>query len=83
MLVVLPAAVIIREGLEGDPSRVRSVSCRFTNPTTPGDRLQVCVWGLNTSTILFKVVNLSRKGTVVLDRGVLEVKPLNSGAAKL
>ncbi|KAL8271402.1 hypothetical protein Esti_004603 [Eimeria stiedai] len=70
--------LIIKEVLGGDSSRVASVSCRFTNPTTPGDRLRVCLWGLHASTLFFQVFNLSSKGSLVLDKGVLEIKPLNS-----
>ncbi|OEH76039.1 aminopeptidase 1 [Cyclospora cayetanensis] len=73
---------IIKECLDGDPARVASISCRFTAPTTPGDRLRVCMWGVNTSTVVFQVLDLSNKGTVVL-RGTLEIKPLTTGNAKL
>lgn len=75
--------LIIKEVLHGDPTRVASISCRFTSPTIPGDRLRVCMWGLRGSTIFFQVLNLSNKGTIVLDRGIMEIKPAAAGMAKL
>ena len=83
LLCVFGAAVIVRAALKGDPSRVTSVSCRFTSPTTPGDRLRVCMWGLNSSTVSFRVINLSKKGAVVLERGILEIEPAATDTAKL
>lgn len=70
--------VIVREVLKGDTSRVGSVSCRFTRETIPGDRLRVSLWGVGSPQLYFQVQNISNKGTVVLDRGVMELTPANN-----
>lgn len=75
--------LIIKEVLGNDPAKVHSISCRFTNPTTPGDRLRIHLWGIRSNRIFFQVTNMSRKGAVVLDKGIMEIKPHSAGTSKL
>lgn len=60
-----------------DPSRFRSMSGRFTGPVLPGDSLTVRVWLDGTDTALFQTTR--QDGTVVIDRGRLQVRDPGAG----
>ena len=60
-----------------DPSRFRSMSGRFTGPVLPGDSLTVRVWLEGTDTALFQTTR--QDGTVVIDRGRLQVRDPGAG----
>ncbi|KAL8446585.1 hypothetical protein Emed_005039 [Eimeria media] len=65
-LLLLLFDFIIKEVLGGDPSRVASVSCRFTNPTTPGDRLRVSVYDGDNSSSSISSSNNNKSCTLWL-----------------
>lgn len=64
--------VLLTHVLGDDPSRLRSVSARFTSPVFPGDCLTLQVWG-GTDTSQFRL--LDKRGTPVLDRGAFAASP--------
>ncbi|WP_416063862.1 MaoC/PaaZ C-terminal domain-containing protein [Rhodococcus indonesiensis] len=54
---------------DGDPTRVRSMSGRFSKPVMPGETLRVQIWDAG-DRALFRTI--SSDGSVVLDRGTFE-----------
>ncbi|PFH33154.1 MaoC family domain-containing protein [Besnoitia besnoiti] len=72
---------IIHALLENDPTRVLSVSGRFSAAVTPGDELGVQMWprkGASSESggdeILFNVINKTKDDQVCLEQGVLIVR---------
>ena len=51
----------------GDPTRITSVSGRFTNPVLPGDTLTVSTWGSSDGDVAFRTT--TDDGTTVIDDG--------------
>jgi acyl dehydratase len=59
---------------DSDPARFRSMSGRFSRPVWPGESLTISVWRQDGSdTALFQTTK--DDGTVVIDRGRLQVRP--------
>jgi len=54
---------------EGDVSRFRSMSARFTSPVFPGDELTVSVWDSGSGEALFRTS--TQRGDVAVDQGRL------------
>lgn len=63
--------LLLNEFCDGDASRLRAVSGRFTKPVWPGDELVVSAWA-DGDTIVFRTANGA--GDVVLDHGELTVE---------
>lgn len=59
---------ILDWGCGGDPSRLKTLACRFVSPVYPGEDLRVEMWDLDGSELAFRVIAVNR-GTMVLDRG--------------
>lgn len=83
------SSVIIRAVLNNDPSRFRSLECRFSAPVFPGDSLRVSVWkakqrkaelASDEEEFLFRVENISRANQVAVERGVLVGRPRRKNA---
>jgi len=59
---------------DSDPARFRSMSGRFSRPVWPGEALTISVWRPDGSdTALFQTTK--DDGTVVIDRGRMQVRP--------
>src|SRR6201986_4213793 len=59
---------------DGDPARVGSMSGRFSRPVWPGESLTVSIWRQDGSdTALFQTTK--DDGTVVIDRGRMQMRP--------
>ena len=59
---------------DSDPARFKSMSGRFSRPVLPGESLTVSIWRQDGSdTALFQTTRPD--GTVVIDRGRLQVRP--------
>lgn len=64
---------------DGDPARFRSMSGRFSRPVLPGEQLTVSIWLTGGGdTALFQTTR--QDGTVVIDRGRLQVRGPASAA---
>ena len=65
---------LIDKYLKSDPSRISSISLRFSSPVWPGDKLKVNGWNVDNSTDLlrFEVENASK--TKVIKSGKLTIK---------
>ena len=64
--------LLVNEFCNGDASRVRSISGRFTKPVWPGEELVVSAWA-DGETVLFRTAN--GDGYVVVDHGELTISP--------
>ena len=63
---------LLRAVCDGDPTRFRSMSGRFSRPVLPGEPLTVSVWrGDDSKTALFQTTRTD--GTVVIDRGRVQL----------
>jgi acyl dehydratase len=62
--------LLLNEFCDGDASRLRTVSGRFTKPVWPGDELVVTAWA-DGETVLFRTANGA--GDVVIDHGELTI----------
>jgi acyl dehydratase len=62
--------LLLGEFCDGDASRLRAVSGRFTKPVWPGDELVVTAWA-DGDTVLFRTANGA--GDVVVDHGELTI----------
>ncbi|HSR14011.1 MAG TPA: MaoC/PaaZ C-terminal domain-containing protein, partial [Thermodesulfobacteriota bacterium] len=60
----------VEEILQGDSTRVKAYSARFSSPVIPGDKLQMRVWKEGPALFLVEVYN--PKGEAVLRNGVIE-----------
>ncbi|HEY2224233.1 MaoC/PaaZ C-terminal domain-containing protein [Actinomycetospora sp.] len=65
---------LVRELADGDPDRLRTISCRFAAPVLPGDLLATRVWRTGTGSALFRTeaVTDGAEPRTVLDDGVAE-----------
>jgi len=65
---------LIDKYLNSDPSRISSISLRFSSPVWPGDKLKVNGWNLdnNSDLLRFEVENDSK--TKVIKSGKLTIK---------
>ena len=63
----ITARILIATLCGGDPSRLASISGRFTKPVLPGDKLTISAWS-DGDTHLFRTSN--DLGETVIDRGV-------------
>jgi acyl dehydratase len=59
-----------------NPARFRSMYGRFTSPVAPGESLVVSMWRVGDSVAIFRTAKSD--GTVVLDRGRLQIRALES-----
>ena len=64
--------LLVNEFCDGDASRVRSISGRFTKPVWPGEELVVSAWA-DGETVLFRTANFD--GDVVVDHCYLTIIP--------
>lgn len=58
---------IVERMCDGDPARMRSLSCRFTAPVYPGEMIRTEIWRDGES-VSFRAA-IPARGTVVLDHG--------------
>jgi acyl dehydratase len=74
----LVARALIHQHCGGDPSRLSSISARFSEPVYPGETLRTESWH-NGRNILFRAVALQRD-TVVIEGGTAIIDRFASGA---
>jgi acyl dehydratase len=65
---------LIRTVCGGDPTRLRSMTCLFRKPVTPGDTLTTRVWDLGDGDIRFQT-HVVERGDAVITAGHVEVAP--------
>ena len=65
---------LIRTACEGDPGRLRSMTCLFRKPVLPGDTLTTKVWDLGDGDIRFQTHVVDRDDAVIT-AGHVEITP--------